>query len=81
MSVVTVSHGRSDGRFERASVIKNRMEGPVVETSKGKVRGFVDRSILGDEYLGFKGIPFAKPPVGQLRFQVSKYTLYKRSAT
>ena len=47
------------------------MDSLVVETSKGKIRGFVDRSILGDEYLAFKGIPFAKPPVGQLRFQVS----------
>ena len=47
------------------------MDGLVVETSKGKIRGCVDRSILGDEYLAFKGIPFAKPPAGKLRFQVS----------
>jgi para-nitrobenzyl esterase len=35
----------------------------VVETSKGKVRGYGRRGIIK-----FKGIPYAAPPVGQLRF-------------
>ncbi|KAJ8682870.1 hypothetical protein QAD02_018662 [Eretmocerus hayati] len=40
-----------------------------VETCSGKVRGCVEQSILGEDYHAFKGIPYAKPPVGELRFQ------------
>jgi len=36
---------------------------PVVETSNGKVRGYSRRGIIK-----FKGIPYAAPPVGKLRF-------------
>lgn len=43
----------------------------VVDTVNGKVRGSIDLSISGDEYFSFKGIPYAKPPVGELRFEVS----------
>ena len=37
---------------------------PVVETSNGKVRGYNRRGIIK-----FKGIPYAAPPVGPLRFR------------
>lgn len=47
------------------------MSGPVVEIQLGKVRGSVERSIEGDDYFSFKGLPYAKPPLGQLRFAVS----------
>lgn len=47
------------------------MSGPVVETQLGKIRGSVERSIVGDDFCSFKGIPYAKPPLGQLRFAVS----------
>lgn len=43
----------------------------VVETRAGKLRGLIDKTVLGDDFYAFKGIPYAKPPVGQLRFQVS----------
>ncbi|KAJ8682866.1 hypothetical protein QAD02_018658 [Eretmocerus hayati] len=45
------------------------MSEPIVETCCGKVRGYVERNILGQDYYAFKGIPYAKPPVGELRFQ------------
>lgn len=41
--------------------------GPIVRTSYGRVQGF---STLDGQIDVFYGIPFAKPPVGQLRFEV-----------
>lgn len=46
---------------------------PVVETALGKVRGKLVTSHLGDDYYSFQGIPYAKAPVGNLRFKVSAY--------
>ena len=37
---------------------------PVVSTSAGRVRGRIEKGISV-----FRGIPFAKPPIGPLRFQ------------
>lgn len=44
---------------------------PIVDTEYGKVRG-QQRITLFDSkvYYSFRGIPFAQPPVGELRFQV-----------
>ena len=42
--------------------------GPVVQTRKGRVKG-LKLNVLGKEVLAFYGIPFARPPVGQLRFK------------
>jgi len=43
----------------------------VVNTNYGKVVGMTATSREGREYFQFLGIPFAKPPVGRLRFEVS----------
>ncbi|CAH1397285.1 unnamed protein product [Nezara viridula] len=43
--------------------------GPIVETSQGKVQGFITVSRSGRNYKVFAGIPYAKPPVGELRFK------------
>lgn len=41
----------------------------VINTEGGQVRGIEERtSLLGDRYFSWKGIPFAEPPVGNLRF-------------
>ena len=42
-----------------------------IETSQGPVKGFIDVTVNGKQFLAFKGIPYAKPPVGSLRFKVS----------
>lgn len=43
----------------------------VVETNSGKVKGIKVKSILKNEqYYSFLGIPYGKPPVGELRFMV-----------
>lgn len=44
----------------------------VVEIKQGKLRGRRFESIWNKTtYYGFLGIPYAKPPVNNLRFQVS----------
>lgn len=43
----------------------------IVETKAGKVRGARQTNFEGDEFYAFRGVPYAKPPVGQLRFQVN----------
>lgn len=49
-------------------VILASTEDPVVETGSGKVRGDTI-SVLGQDVEVFRSIPFAKPPVGTLRFR------------
>ena len=43
---------------------------PRVTTHLGKVKGFYNVSYNGRNYEAYEGIPFAKPPTGELRFQV-----------
>ena len=42
---------------------------PQVATLDGLVRGVRDRSANGHLFYSFKGIPYARPPLGQLRFR------------
>ncbi|KAB0800467.1 hypothetical protein PPYR_06207 [Photinus pyralis] len=42
---------------------------PLVQTSLGKIRGFHKSSFGGRIFSAFEGIPYAKPPVGALRFE------------
>lgn len=46
----------------------------VVEIEQGRVRGQEKASdyLPGQTYYSFDGIPYAKPPVGPLRFKVIK---------
>ncbi|XP_002070356.3 esterase B1 isoform X2 [Drosophila willistoni] len=41
----------------------------IADTIYGKVKGVKWQSIYGNNYYSFEGIPFAKPPVGDLRFK------------
>ncbi|XP_068972710.1 esterase FE4-like [Bombus flavifrons] len=45
------------------------MSKPIVLVKQGKLEGAVQKSALGLSYIGFKGIPFAAPPIGNLRFK------------
>lgn len=40
-----------------------------VDTEYGKVKGGKRKTIYDDTYLSFEGIPYAQPPVGELRFK------------
>lgn len=48
------------------------MKDLIVQTRNGQVRGVIRRSIEGFGYCAFLGIPYAKPPVDDLRFKVSE---------
>ncbi|KAI8782044.1 cholinesterase, partial [Biomphalaria glabrata] len=40
----------------------------IVETPLGSVQGLIEIAVNNQSYLSFRGIPYAKPPVGKLRF-------------
>lgn len=48
------------------------MEYPEVSSALGKVRGTYQKSYHGRVFSAFEGVPYAKPPTGSLRFEVSK---------
>ena len=41
----------------------------VARTNEGFIVGQTARSAAGKDYVAFRGIPYARPPVGELRFQ------------
>ncbi|XP_058838421.1 esterase B1-like [Topomyia yanbarensis] len=41
----------------------------IIDTKYGPVRGTKKQSLLGQEYVSFQGIPYARPPIGALRFK------------
>lgn len=46
------------------------MSKQIVTVKQGKLGGAVLKSALGSLYIAFRGIPFAAPPIGDLRFKV-----------
>lgn len=42
----------------------------VVNTGDGKISGVKLKSIKGRNFYSFQSIPYARPPVGDLRFRV-----------
>lgn len=46
-------------------------EAPVTTVEKGQLKGLMGYNLDGEKFLKFLGIPYAKPPINELRFQVS----------
>lgn len=46
---------------------------PIVCTRNGCIEGVAQPGYQIDEYEAFFGIPYAEPPIGDLRFAVSAY--------
>ena len=44
----------------------------IVNTESGKLQGLLQLSRDGKQFASFYGIPYAEPPIRQLRFAVSK---------
>lgn len=43
----------------------------VLETTTGRIRGIIGKTLFDDKpYASYKGIPYAEPPVAELRFKV-----------
>lgn len=40
----------------------------IANTLNGKIRGVKKTTVLGDDYFSFQRIPYAKPPINELRF-------------
>lgn len=59
--------------FLALSVFAN--DGPEVEISDGKLEGKYMVTRRGRKFSAFLGIPYAKPPLGELRFKVIEYLL------
>lgn len=55
--------------FLGASQTQDECSGPLVSTVQGQVCGRVATATAGFPYHSFQGIPYAKPPVGELRFK------------
>ena len=43
---------------------------PIIDTNAGQVSGVTLKSFSGIDFSAYLGIPFAEPPVNDLRFQV-----------
>ena len=52
------------------------IESTIIDPPCGKLRGTREKSVEGFEIYAFRGIPYAKPPVEKLRFQVTKFIIY-----
>lgn len=43
---------------------------PRVVVDEGVIEGHILETAYGKDYVGFEGIPYAEPPIGNLRFEV-----------
>lgn len=56
---------------------KSCSEAPMAQTKYGKIRGRRLALVDGKEINAFLGVPFARPPLGELRFKVISYFGFK----
>ncbi|XP_063885511.1 juvenile hormone esterase-like isoform X1 [Scylla paramamosain] len=50
-------------------VVATAADVPFVDTRDGRVSGIVEESVKGRDFSSFYGIPYARPPLGRLRFK------------
>ncbi|KAF7267656.1 hypothetical protein GWI33_019145 [Rhynchophorus ferrugineus] len=51
------------------ALAQRESDGPTVQVPQGLIKGTYEKSYRNRTYSAFEGIPFAKPPIGNLRFQ------------
>lgn len=70
--VLTVALLAIQARVGAAAPAPTLSRPPIVRTTSGDIQGSVATSFLDRRtYYSFRGIPYAQPPTGQLRFKVS----------
>ncbi|KAF2902347.1 hypothetical protein ILUMI_03838 [Ignelater luminosus] len=55
--------------ISNAYLLNIENENPVVTTPLGEIKGVILTTVLGKSIYSFRGIRYAKPPVGELRFK------------
>lgn len=64
ISLITLIFAVNAGSFDKHKIVK---------TSNGQIRGILNTTLLNAiPFYSFKGIPYAKKPLGPLRFKVIK---------
>lgn len=53
-----------------------RMTTSLIKIHQGQLIGTVSKNLDGKDFYSFRGIPYARPPLGKLRFQVQKLSYY-----
>uniref|UniRef100_W8BG58 Carboxylic ester hydrolase n=1 Tax=Ceratitis capitata TaxID=7213 RepID=W8BG58_CERCA len=67
MDMLKLTFKALEFRYEQSKHTTNIYE--VAKTTKGDVKGVKRLTIWGDSYFSFERIPYAKPPLGELRFR------------
>nr|CAH7765726.1 unnamed protein product [Callosobruchus chinensis] len=55
--------------YDISALVTDVYDHPQVDTTLGKVEGAWRTSVKGRKYAAFEGIPYAQPPIGDLRFK------------
>lgn len=58
--------------------VVTKIDAVEVTINQGKLAGTILQSRNATKFYAFFGIPYAKPPIGELRFQVSIYLTLKK---
>ena len=53
-------------------IVRGGNDAPVIEISEGKIKGDEKDSREDRDFFAYRGIPYARAPVGDLRFEVRK---------
>ncbi|XP_028900769.1 esterase B1 isoform X1 [Zeugodacus cucurbitae] len=67
MDMLKLTFKALEFKYEQSKHTTNIYE--VAKTTKGEVKGVKRLTIWGDSYFSFERIPYAKPPLGELRFR------------
>ena len=59
-------------QFSRAEPDSSILRSPIVQTESGAVFGKIEAVTHGETVYEYLGIPYAEPPVGELRFAAPK---------
>lgn len=66
--------------FVLGVVVGGELKRPItrtVQTNYGKVRGLYQTSdLIEKSFYSFRGIPYAKPPINELRFKVRRFLFF-----